>query len=109
MSSPVELPQALLAALREADIECAVEGDDAALDRARRTADGRVRSVGSVDSAWRGHADIAVFDGAVTAAPELELRPFVREQAVSITAHRYGTAWDTGSRVAERMVSTGRL
>ena len=33
---------------------------------------------------------IAVYDGEVTAAARIELLPFVHEQSISITAHRYG-------------------
>jgi RHH-type proline utilization regulon transcriptional repressor/proline dehydrogenase/delta 1-pyrroline-5-carboxylate dehydrogenase len=32
-----------------------------------------------------------VYGGPVTEAGRLEILPFVREQAVSITAHRFGT------------------
>ena len=35
-------------------------------------------------------SEVAVYDGEVTTSGRLELLPFVREQAISITAHRYG-------------------
>ena len=36
------------------------------------------------------HPDVAIYSGPVTAAGRIELLPFLREQAVSITAHRFG-------------------
>ena len=54
----------------------------------------RVRLLGApaavLDRAAAGRPDIAVFDGPVTRAGRVELLPFVHEQAVSITAHRFG-------------------
>ncbi|MDI2022081.1 hypothetical protein PJL18_02610 [Paenarthrobacter nicotinovorans] len=38
-----------------------------------------------------GRPDVAVYHGAVTQAGRIEMLPFLREQAVSITAHRFGT------------------
>jgi RHH-type proline utilization regulon transcriptional repressor/proline dehydrogenase/delta 1-pyrroline-5-carboxylate dehydrogenase len=38
-----------------------------------------------------GRPDVAVYGEPVTEAGRLEILPFVREQAVSITAHRFGT------------------
>jgi RHH-type proline utilization regulon transcriptional repressor/proline dehydrogenase/delta 1-pyrroline-5-carboxylate dehydrogenase len=35
--------------------------------------------------------EVTVYSGAVTAAGRIELLPFLREQSVSITAHRFGT------------------
>ncbi|WP_203654705.1 proline dehydrogenase family protein [Demequina activiva] len=103
VSAAVEPPPALSDALATAGVTVVVEGDEQAVSRARSSHHGRVRHVGAVPAAWRGQADLAVFDGPVTAAPELELLPFVREQAISITAHRYGTAFDAADRAA-RMV-----
>ena len=53
---------------------------------------GRVRLVGAeVADATAGRPDVAVWDHAVTEAGRVELLPFLREQAVSATAHRFGT------------------
>jgi RHH-type proline utilization regulon transcriptional repressor/proline dehydrogenase/delta 1-pyrroline-5-carboxylate dehydrogenase len=38
-----------------------------------------------------GRPDLAVYAGAVTEAGRVELLPFLKEQAISITAHRFGT------------------
>ncbi|GGH48774.1 proline dehydrogenase family protein [Microbacterium album] len=66
--------------------------------RARVT---RARLIGSRPAVARLHAllservdgdpDLAVYAGDVTTAGRLELLPFLREQAISITAHRSGT------------------
>ena len=37
-----------------------------------------------------GDPDVAVYDGEVTSSGRIELLPFVHEQAISITAHRFG-------------------
>jgi len=46
-------------------------------------------------AATAGDPDVAVYAGEVTTAGRIELLPFLREQAVSITAHRFGNpdAW----------------
>ena len=49
---------------------------------------GRVRLIGGTHAG--GRPDLAVWAGPVTEAGRVELLPFVREQAVSITAHRFG-------------------
>jgi len=59
-----------------------------------------VRLVGGRDAVAAAHSalaaasggdpDLAVYDGEVTAAARIELLPFVHEQSISITAHRYG-------------------
>ena len=41
-----------------------------------------------------GSPDVALYTGAVTPCPHTELLPFLREQAVSITNHRFGTPLD---------------
>ncbi len=54
----------------------------------------RLRVVGSVEDVVRTAAlaaAVEVVDGPVTPSGRLELRPFLREQAVSRTRHRYGT------------------
>ena len=49
-------------------------------------------------SALGGDPAVAVFAAPVTPSGRLELLPFLREQAVSITAHRFGNpdAWSEG-------------
>nr|WP_233551092.1 proline dehydrogenase family protein [Amnibacterium setariae] len=56
---------------------------------------GRVRLIGGSASALLdaagGDPDLAIWSGEVTAAGRIELLPFLHEQSVSITAHRFGT------------------
>ena len=65
----------------------------------------RVRIIGprhqSGAERWReasratsGSPDVALYTGAVTGNPHSELLPFVREQSVTVTAHRFGTPLD---------------
>ncbi|MDN5995501.1 bifunctional proline dehydrogenase/L-glutamate gamma-semialdehyde dehydrogenase [Acidipropionibacterium jensenii] len=55
----------------------------------------RVRLIGAdpteVAAATAGDPDLAVWSWPVTAAPRVELLAFLREQSVSLTAHRFGT------------------
>ena len=55
---------------------------------------GRIRMVGGdaaeLARALDGAPEVAVYANPVTTAGRLELIPFLREQAVSITAHRFG-------------------
>jgi RHH-type proline utilization regulon transcriptional repressor/proline dehydrogenase/delta 1-pyrroline-5-carboxylate dehydrogenase len=54
----------------------------------------RIRLAGGDASALagivKGNPDIAIYGGPVTTAGRIELLPFLHEQAVSITAHRFG-------------------
>lgn len=56
---------------------------------------GRVRLVGgtaaAVLTAAKGDPDLAVWADPVTTSGRLELLPFLHEQSISITAHRFGT------------------
>ena len=45
----------------------------------------------AVAEATNGKPDVAVYASPVTAAGRVEMLPFLHEQAVSITAHRFGT------------------
>ncbi|MFZ7087707.1 proline dehydrogenase family protein [Curtobacterium sp. RRHDQ10] len=62
---------------------------------AARMDGGRVRLIGgsfaALAVATDGRPDLAVYDGPVTESGRVEMLPFLREQAVSITAHRFGT------------------
>ena len=104
------LPQPLQNALQAAGVQVAVE-DQGAWDArlAELSASGglgtRVRILGPREETsaarWShasrvtgGSPDIALYTGAVTACPHSELLPFLREQAVAITNHRFGTPLD---------------
>ncbi len=102
-----QLPVYVRGALDSAGVNITVETDEAwrtALRGIRdikpRDLDGtrfegcRIRYIGndsgSVFDALNGRPDVAVYHGEVTEAGRVEMLPFVREQAVSITAHRFG-------------------
>ncbi len=114
LSTPVGLPPAVRHALAELGAIVFMESDDEWVERMRRreahpgeatTADAvprpdRVRLVGPESSvavlrrtlatAVEGDPDLSIYDGEVTSAGRIELLPFVREQSITITAHRYG-------------------
>ncbi|MGP1484389.1 bifunctional proline dehydrogenase/L-glutamate gamma-semialdehyde dehydrogenase, partial [Actinomyces naeslundii] len=104
------LPQPLQNALLAAGVQVMVE-DQGAWDArlAELAASGglgtRVRVIGPREETsaarWShasrvtgGSPDIALYTGAVTACPHSELPPFLREQAVAVTNHRFGTPLD---------------
>ncbi len=72
-----------------------VESDAAFAARAARETPERIRHVGpgaaTLVEALHGAPDVAVWAGPVTASGRIELLPFLREQSVTITAHRFGT------------------
>jgi RHH-type proline utilization regulon transcriptional repressor/proline dehydrogenase/delta 1-pyrroline-5-carboxylate dehydrogenase len=59
---------------------------------------GRVRLIGG-SSALPADPDLAVWSGPVTEAGRIELLPFLHEQAISITAHRFGNPDQLASSV----------
>ncbi|WP_396640985.1 proline dehydrogenase family protein [Microbacterium sp.] len=121
LSAPVALPPAVRRVLSELDVEVRVETDEQWIERmAKRAAEvvaasllsagaddvavtpePRARLVGSpgavaslraaLAEATGGHPDLAVYADEVTTAARIELLPFLREQSISITAHRFGT------------------
>ncbi|WP_211881612.1 bifunctional proline dehydrogenase/L-glutamate gamma-semialdehyde dehydrogenase [Pseudarthrobacter albicanus] len=95
VSSAAKLPAAVLVVLTELNIPSSVEGDGEWLARAVRLGAGRIRLIGGdpkvIAVATEGRPDLAVYSHLVTPSGRLELLPFLHEQAVSITAHRFGT------------------
>ncbi|WP_136053973.1 proline dehydrogenase family protein [Microbacterium sp. K24] len=112
LSTPVGLPAEVRRALGDLDAVVFLETADEWRERMLRHEDpvegdrrppagrNRVRLVGGRDAVAAAHSalaaasggdpDLAVYDGEVTAAARIELLPFVHEQSISITAHRYG-------------------
>ncbi|GAA3679644.1 bifunctional proline dehydrogenase/L-glutamate gamma-semialdehyde dehydrogenase [Arthrobacter ginkgonis] len=101
-STAVVLPDPVSHALAAAGVPVHVEDDAAWLDRAAALAARsgpepglRLRLIGADPAATAravgGSPDVAIHGGAVVSAGRVELLPFLREQAVSITAHRFGT------------------
>jgi RHH-type proline utilization regulon transcriptional repressor/proline dehydrogenase/delta 1-pyrroline-5-carboxylate dehydrogenase len=75
-------------------IDHTVETSEQWLDRVAKMRPSRIRLVGAnasaVAKALDGDPDVTLYDGPVTSSGRVELLPFLREQAVSITTHRYG-------------------
>ncbi|ANF32322.1 1-pyrroline-5-carboxylate dehydrogenase [Leifsonia xyli] len=96
VSTPVKLPKATAALLRERDVEVTVESDTHWLSRvrARRIAAHRIRLIGgdavALATALGGSPDVAIYDGPVTPSGRVEVLTFLHEQAISITNHRFG-------------------
>jgi RHH-type proline utilization regulon transcriptional repressor/proline dehydrogenase/delta 1-pyrroline-5-carboxylate dehydrogenase len=82
-------------AINALGVEITVEDDDTWHARAAKLPSGRIRLLGGsaaeLYAAVGGRPDLAVYAQPVTEAGRVELLPFVREQAVAITAHRFGT------------------
>ncbi|MET3923537.1 proline dehydrogenase family protein [Arthrobacter sp. UYEF20] len=101
VSTAVELPARLGAVLSGLGIAVTVENDAGWLAAAGRLAGagwlsgGRIRLIGgdahALAEATGGRPDVAVYIHQVTEAGRVELLPFLHEQAISITAHRFGT------------------
>jgi len=105
ISTAVPLPTSLLALLdaglgslrastitTETDAEFTVRMLEERAARIRIVAaEGQGRALqAALMTALEGDPDVAIWAGSVTAAGRVELLPFVREQAVSITTHRFG-------------------
>jgi RHH-type proline utilization regulon transcriptional repressor/proline dehydrogenase/delta 1-pyrroline-5-carboxylate dehydrogenase len=69
-----------------------VESDAQWLGRARGLGVDRIRLIGGDGAALAAalDADVAIHPGPVTTSGRIELLPFLREQSVSVTAHRFG-------------------
>jgi RHH-type proline utilization regulon transcriptional repressor/proline dehydrogenase/delta 1-pyrroline-5-carboxylate dehydrogenase len=101
VSTAVELPVQLRAVLTGLDIAVTIESDAGWLASAARLAKAgalsgaRIRLIGgdatALAEATDGRPDVAIYAHPVTEAGRVELLPFLHEQAISITAHRFGT------------------
>jgi RHH-type proline utilization regulon transcriptional repressor/proline dehydrogenase/delta 1-pyrroline-5-carboxylate dehydrogenase len=104
VSSAVPVPQTVQQVLSAREVPLLIENESDWLKRAARgdIATSRVRLIGgdrlkgaqaaasALADALGGSPDIAVYSHPVTQAGRIELLPFLREQAISITAHRFG-------------------
>jgi RHH-type proline utilization regulon transcriptional repressor/proline dehydrogenase/delta 1-pyrroline-5-carboxylate dehydrogenase len=101
VSTAVELPAQLRAVLSGLGIASTVENDAewlasaGTLASAGKLSGARIRLIGgdakALAEATGGRPDLAVYVHPVTEAGRVELLPFLHEQAISITAHRFGT------------------
>ncbi|UUX58317.1 bifunctional proline dehydrogenase/L-glutamate gamma-semialdehyde dehydrogenase [Glutamicibacter halophytocola] len=102
LSLDAELPRELRTLLAENSVTVVRESADQFAAHAAKLAAktgpdsaARIRLIGgsvkTVAEATDGKPDVAIYASPVTAAGRVELLPFLHEQAVSITAHRFGT------------------
>lgn len=101
VSTAVELPAQLRAVLSGLGVAATVENDAewlasaGTLAAAGKLSGARIRLIGgdakAFSEATGGRPDLAVYVHPVTEAGRVELLPFLHEQAISITAHRFGT------------------
>ncbi|RKR15457.1 proline dehydrogenase family protein [Arthrobacter oryzae] len=101
VSTAIELPAQLRAVLSGLGIAATVENDAdwlasaGTLAAAGKLSGARIRLIGgdakALAEATGGRPDLAVYFHPVTEAGRVELLPFLHEQAISITAHRFGT------------------
>jgi RHH-type proline utilization regulon transcriptional repressor/proline dehydrogenase/delta 1-pyrroline-5-carboxylate dehydrogenase len=115
VSVPASLPDGVEKALVAAGATVLVESDDAWAARGARLAQAgpsdleRLRLVATSDvareelaaatfEATGGRPDVAVYAQPVTGAGRVEMLPFLREQAISMTAHRFGTVNDLAAQ-----------
>ncbi|WP_166985678.1 proline dehydrogenase family protein [Canibacter zhoujuaniae] len=106
VSTPTALPEPVQVELKRAGVTvdhqdetawqqrvaklAAVEGPKAAARIRIVAGASRAAQVAEVYAAANGKPDIAVYGGEVVSAGRVEMLPHLREQAVSITAHRFG-------------------
>lgn len=97
VSAAEELPDAVRTWANAAGVVIAVEDEKGWGARAARLAEsgGRIRLVGgdvaTVAGYTSGSPAVAIYAGPVVSAGRIELLPYLREQAVSISSHRFGT------------------
>lgn len=100
VSAPVGVPAAVRRVLGEEQVPVFVESAEEWEARVAESRPARIRLVGPASSvavahqeiaaAVAGDPDVAVYAGEVTTAGRIELLPFLHEQSVTITAHRFG-------------------
>jgi RHH-type proline utilization regulon transcriptional repressor/proline dehydrogenase/delta 1-pyrroline-5-carboxylate dehydrogenase len=102
----VKLPRPVHQVLRERDVDVTVETDQQWLMRVAggSVKEHRIRLIGgdasALAAALGGTPDVAVYANPVTPSGRIELLPFLHEQAISITAHRFGNP----SRLSEGVI-----
>ncbi|WP_114854857.1 bifunctional proline dehydrogenase/L-glutamate gamma-semialdehyde dehydrogenase [Brachybacterium sp. YJGR34] len=86
---------ALTAVARSAGVPVTTQDAEAFAASVGGLRQARIRLLGTADAALRAalaeHIEVALFTGAVVASGRVELLPFLHEQAISATNHRYGT------------------
>ena len=106
VSTALALPKPMLQVLREREVDVVVESDAHWLSRVRghRITAHRIRLIGgdasALAAALGGSPDVAVYAGEVTPSGRVEVLPFLHEQAISITNHRFGNP----TRLSEKVL-----
>lgn len=98
VSVPPSFPEGLMWSLQASKLRIDQRSDQSWLEYLSTAGDdltnARIRLVGGalsdVTNATHGRPDVATYAGPVVLAGRVEMLPFFREQAVSITAHRFG-------------------
>lgn len=110
VSLPTNISHSLATVFADTNIEVVFEDTEEWLQRVDKLADvqqevgpERIRLVGETDttatvSTAAHNPETAVYRQPVTSAGRLEMLPFLREQAVTMTAHRFGTLNDLPQR-----------
>ena len=95
VSTAAPLPAAVAELLERFRIEVRIEDGDAFGAFLRAEKPERVRLLGGDAAAFaaqsEGDAAIALYDGPVLEAGRIEMLPFLHEQAIAVTAHRFGS------------------
>ncbi|WEO77142.1 bifunctional proline dehydrogenase/L-glutamate gamma-semialdehyde dehydrogenase [Cryobacterium sp. SO2] len=98
VSSSTPLTARLASAIGAIADEVAVEDDEAWNRRVVDVGGGRLRLLGAsatavtaITAVTGGRPDLAIYANPATESGRIDLLPFLREQAVAITAHRFGT------------------
>ncbi|TYC99549.1 aldehyde dehydrogenase family protein [Arthrobacter echini] len=95
VSSGMDIPDGLVPAIAAQAEHVTIEDDEAWLARAATLDMRRIRLIGQrtgpLTEATGGRPDLAIYAQPVTESGRVELLPFLQEQAISITAHRFGT------------------
>lgn len=106
VSLPSNMPRGIAKVFRRFELEVVFESTDAWLHRIQRIAatdpargPDRIRLIGTADTETTVNAaahspETAIYTQPVTSAGRLEMLPFIREQSVTMTAHRFGTLND---------------
>ncbi|MDQ4138042.1 MAG: 1-pyrroline-5-carboxylate dehydrogenase, partial [Actinomycetota bacterium] len=101
VSSAVPLPRPIGRILAERGILVRIESDAVWLDGLTDADHERLRLIGGnvsvIADATGGRPSLAVYAQPVTEAGRVELLPFLKEQAVSVTAHRFGNPTELGN------------
>ncbi len=99
VSAADDLPEPVAGAIRAAGVAVSVQDEAAWLAAVPGLAGPRIRLIGGdlerLTKVLADRVDVAVYHDEVTGAGRIELLPFLHEQAVAITAHRFGEpdAW----------------